>query len=306
MEQLRVAFGSAARDALCAAFDTARERVDLECYSLSDPAIIASLNAAAARHVAVSVHVEAHPSRYGRKPDTGERPDTVRPSSAVDSLRRRFVAGVTLIGEDDPNVLMHGKAAVVDGRTALLATANLTACGFESPGEVLVTDDAPKDVAAVAASISGSVVEGDYVVSGPAPSLRVRLQHLLGSPGDLRIASEDLSDERIVGALESRSAAGHHDRVLIEADCRVSRTQYRALAELRSAGIDVRTLPTGYMHEKYVDGGDEIYVGSANLTRNGLEEARELGIVAPAAAFGPGAQALRAGFDAMWSSAVPA
>jgi len=306
MEQLRVAFGYAARDALCAAFDAARERIDLECYSLSDPAVIASLNAAAQRHVAVSVHVEAHPSRYGRKPDTGERPDAARPSSAVDSLRRRFVAGVALVAEDDPNVLMHGKAAVVDGHTALIATANLTTCGFESPGEVLVTDAVPSDVAAVAASISGSAVSGGYVVSGPAASLRARLQHLLESPGDLRIATEDLSDERVVGALETRSAAGHHDRVLIEADCRVSRTQYQALAQLRAAGIDVRTLPTGYMHEKYVDGGDEIYVGSANLTRNGLDEARELGIVAPALALGQGAQALRAGFDGMWSSAVPA
>ncbi len=306
MEQLQVTFGTAARAALCAAFDAARSSIDVESYSLSDPTVIASLNAAAARRVAVNVHVEAHPSRYGRTPDTGERADAVHRSSPVDSLRSRLDNAVHLVAEDDPRVLMHCKAAVVDGREAFIATANMTRCGFESPGEVLVCDDAGSDVAAVSASIAGSVACGDRIVSGPASSLRTRIQHLLESPGDLRIATEDLSDPDVVTALESRSATGHHDRVLIEADCRISRTQYQALAQLRSSGVDTRTLPSGYMHEKYVDDGDEIYVGSANLTHNGLDEARELGVVAHAAMFGAGAQALRAGFDAMWSAAVPA
>ena len=39
------------------------------------------------------------------------------------------------------------------------------------------------------------------------------------------------------------------------------------------------------MHEKYVDAGDRIYIGSANLTRNGLDEGCELGLVAAAADF---------------------
>jgi len=136
--------------------------------------------------------------------------------------------------------------------------------------------------------------------------VRPRINHLMGTMSDLRIATEDLSDADVINQLAVRNTQGHHDHVLLEADCHVSRTQYHALAQLRSAGIDVRTMPTGYMHEKYVDAGDEIYVGSANLTRNGLDEAREIGIIAPSAALGTGANALRADFDAMWARAIAA
>jgi phosphatidylserine/phosphatidylglycerophosphate/cardiolipin synthase-like enzyme len=114
MEQLRVTFGCAARDALCAAFDAAHSSIDTGFYSLSDPDIIASLNAAAMRNVAVEVHIEGNPSRFGRKPDTGERAGSGRSSPAIESLRHKFVNSVHLVIENDPDVLMHGKAAVID------------------------------------------------------------------------------------------------------------------------------------------------------------------------------------------------
>jgi len=305
MEQIQVAFGCAARDALCAAFDGAQTRIDAEFYSISDPDVIARLNAAAVRHVDVNVHVEGNPSRFGRKPDTGEKADSADASSSLATLRSKFSDAVHLTVEDHPGMLVHSKAVVVDEHTAFISTANPTKCGFESPGEVLVSVDSARDVAAVEASIAGSrAVAGDYVVTGPSSMVRPRINHLMGTMSDLRIATEDLSDADVINQLAVRNTQGHHDHVLLEADCHVSRTQYHALAQLRSAGIDVRTMPTGYMHEKYVDAGDEIYVGSANLTRNGLDEAREIGIVAPSAAFGTGANALRADFDAMWARAV--
>jgi phosphatidylserine/phosphatidylglycerophosphate/cardiolipin synthase-like enzyme len=305
MEQVQVAIGCAARDVLCAAFDAAHTRIDAEFYSVSDPDVIAHLNAAAARHVEVNVHVEGNPARFGRKPDTGEKPDTIDASSSLAALRNKFSDAVHLTVEDHPNILVHGKAAVVDEHTAFISTANPTKCGFESPGEALVLVNSARDVEAVEASIAGAPARvGDYVVTGPSSDMRSRIHHLMETSSDLRIATEDLSDTDVVNELVVRSAHGHHDHVLLEADYHVSHSQYHALAQLRSAGIDVRTLPTGYMHEKYVDAGDEIYVGSANLTRNGLDEAREIGIVAPRAAFGSGANALRADFDAMWTRAV--
>ena len=305
MELLQVALGCTARDALCAAFDAAQTRIDAEFYSISDPDVIAHLNAAAVRHVEVNIHVEGNPSRFGRKPDTGEKADTADASSSLATLRNKFNDAVHLTVENHPGVLVHGKAAVVDERTAFISTANPTKCGFESPGEVLVSVASARDVAAVEASIAGEpALTGNYILTGPASIVRQKIDHLMETPSDLRIATEDLSDIDVVNQLVVRRANGHHDHVLLEADCHVSRSQYHALAQLRSAGVDVRTLPTGYMHEKYVDAGDEIYVGSANLTRNGLDEAREIGVIAPRAAFGTGTSALRADFDAMWTRAV--
>jgi len=305
MEQVQVAIGCAARDVLCAAFDAAQSHIDAEFYSISDPDVIAHLNAAAARHVDVNVHIEGNPSRFGHKPDTGEKADSVDASSSLATLRSKFNDAVHLTVEDHPGMLVHGKAAVVDEHTAFISTANPTKCGFESPGEVLVSVRSVGDVAAVEASIEGAAaLAGGYVVTGPASTVRSRIHHLMEATADLRIATEDLSDSDVVNQLVVRSAHAHHDHVLLEANGHVSRTQYHALSQLRSAGIDVRTLPTGYMHEKYVDAGNEIYVGSANLTRNGLDEAREIGVIAPTAAFGNGANALRSDFDAMWTRAV--
>jgi phosphatidylserine/phosphatidylglycerophosphate/cardiolipin synthase-like enzyme len=199
---------------------------------------------------------------------------------------------------------MHCKAAVVDSSVALISTANPTWSGFGSDGEVLVTSQAPEDVADVNSSIAGQPVSGNQVVAGPGASLRLHLQHLLQSSSDLRIATEGLSDKQVVDDLRARSAAGHHDRVLIGAE-RFTSAQLQAIRHLHDDGVDVRALAGVYMHEKFVDDGDEIYLGSANLTHNGIEEGREIGVVAPASAFGAAAGTLQARFDTMWSNAIP-
>jgi hypothetical protein len=65
-------------------------------------------------------------------------------------------------------------------------------------------------------------------------------------------------------------------------------------------------LRSGYMHEKYIDDGDAFYLGSANLTQNGLDEAHEVGIVAPVAAAVGGVASLRSSFEVNWAQSIPA
>lgn len=272
MSDLAVCFGPAARVVLCRAFDHATKSISAEFYDLKDVAVRAALARARARGVAVAVRTEHH--------------------------RHAFSS----------HAVMHAKAAVVDGRTALIATANVTRSGFDSPGEVCVVDQRPDDVLALSAAIAGSpdpACSDERIAVGPGSSLRDSIAALLGSPSDLRIASEDLSDERIVESLIARRAAGHLDRVLINEKGALSREERRTVCRLNGAGVALRAPVDTYMHEKYVDDGDRIYVGSANLTRNGLDEGREIGVVAPAADFGIGAAQLRANFDALWSSSSP-
>src|SRR5579864_467652 len=75
---------------------------------------------------------------------------------------------------------------------------------------------------------------------------------------------------------------------------------------LAHAGVAIRSPAHQFFHAKYVDGGDRIYVGSANLTRNGLDEAREVGVCAAATRFADGGAQLRRTFDEQWSRATPA
>jgi len=270
MGGLSVCFGAAARDALCRSFDAATRSIAAEFYDLKDPAVKAAIARACARHVAVDIRTEHR--------------------------RHDFVS----------HPMLHAKAAVVDGRSAIFTTANVTRSGFESPGEVCVIDNCPTDVAALQAAITGKTsISGcsNRVIAGPSPSVRTSIESLLRSSADVRIASEDLSDDRIVDELIARHGAGRADRVLINANGAMSRAQRRTVSRLTHAGVAVRAPSGAYMHDKYVDNGDSIYVGSANLTRNGLDEGCEIGLVAKASDFGPGADSLRANFDAMWSSA---
>lgn len=298
---LQVSFGPSARGALCKAFDSAQTKISAEFYDLSDPFVINSINDAASRDgVTVELHVEKHPFRYRHTADAA-----ARDAQAIADLRKALDPRVNLVLEDDPRVLMHSKAAVVDNRLALISTGNPTWSGFGSDGEVLISSQAPQDISDVESSIAGQTGSGDRVVAGPGAALRLHLEQLMQSNSDLRIATEGLSDPQILRDLIARKAAGHHDRVLIEC-ITLSGAQRLALWHLQDNRVDVRALRGHYMHEKFVDDGGEIYLGSANLTHNGIDEGREIGVVAPACEFGPAADVLQARFDAMWSKAEPA
>jgi len=173
---------------------------------------------------------------------------------------------------------------------------------------VCVVDDRPSDVLAFGNAIAGKTSNANHgcrVIAGPSPAVRAAVESLLASRADIRIASEDLSDERVICDLIARRGAGHADRVLVNARGTMSPAQRRTICRLQHTGVAVRAPAKNYMHEKYVDSGDRIYVGSANLTRNGLDEGCELGLVAPAADFGSGADILRRNFDEMWRDASP-
>jgi phosphatidylserine/phosphatidylglycerophosphate/cardiolipin synthase-like enzyme len=272
MSELSVCFGATARDVLCRSFDSAAVSIAGEFYDLKDPAVNAAIARARARHVAVDIRTE----------------------------HRRH--------DFDTHPVLHAKTAVVDGLTAILTTANVTRSGFSSPGEVCVVDESPADVLAFRSAIAGqpSTVNQSRVIAGPGHAVRTAIESLFRSRNDLRIASEDLSDERVVCALIARGREGHCDRVLVNTKGTMSAAQRRTICRLTHAGVAVRAPRDAYMHEKYVDDGDRIYVGSANLTRNGLDEGCEIGLVARAADFGAGAQMLRADFDAMWRTAPTA
>ena len=299
MPSLQVSFGSDARDTLCAAFEHAQRSIRAEFFDLSDRQVIKSINAASRRHLDVELHIEERPHRFRHTRDAAERD-----AKAIAALRRALDPGVRLALENDPQVLMHCKAAVVDDSQALISTGNPTWSGFKDDGEVLVSTQDPDDIADVNASIAGQPVCGDRVIAGPNAALRLQLQRLFQSSSNLCIASEDLSDPRIVSDLCARNAAGHHDRVLISGKG-MSRPQQDAAGRLQGLGVDLRATTGAYMHEKFVDDGNEIYVGSANLTHNGIDEGREIGVVAPASAFGDDALRLKKRFDEMWSSAKP-
>ena len=290
MPSLSVRFGADARDAVCLAFDAAQRSIDAAFYSVGDPAVIRALNQAAARGVAVRITVEGDPHRFAKQ---GAREPSDR------ELRKRFDPRVDVIVSHLPNALVHAKAAVVDGDVSLIGTANATISGFDAPGGAVIVDRSPGDAAAVEARIDRAAD-----AAPPCGTLRPALSQLFGSISDLRVASEDLSDPTIVHDLIDRAHGGHHDRVLVGPH--PSRTGRRCIRALSHAGVEIRVPVEGYMHEKFVDAGTRLYVGSANLTFNGIDESHEIGIIAEESAFDDGGARLRGDFDRRWSTARPA
>ena len=289
MSRLAVHIGSDARIALCEAFDHAQTSIDAEFYSIDDRDVIASLNGAAKRGVHVRVTLEGDTHRY-RGPRAKEPHD--------DAIRGDLSDSIDVVISRRPKPLVHGKAAVVDSSVAFVATANPTQTGFDAPGEIAVEDRDRTDVRAVQSEI-------DMASRGapPTPQLRGRLRTLFASRRDLRVASEDLSDWRTVAWLVHRARAGRRDRVLVGRPA--SRCAAKRLSHLIDAGVDVRVPPKGYMHEKFVDDGASIYVGSANLTRNGIDESYEVGIVADSSDLEDEGASLRSDFDRQWAASEP-
>jgi phosphatidylserine/phosphatidylglycerophosphate/cardiolipin synthase-like enzyme len=289
MSDLSVSLGARAREAFCDAFDDARTSIDAEFFSITDAAIVDSLNRAAARGVQVRVAVEGDPHRFRHSAHPREPGDR--------AVRGGLDASVDVVVSHTPHALVHGKAAVVDDSVALIATANATATGFDSPGEALVVDRDGDDVRSVQAEIADAAAGIDR-----RPQMRPQLDDLFRAPCDLRVASEDLSDPKVVAWLVHRVRVGHHDRILVGR--RPSHAAKKWLHRLADAGVDVRIPERGYMHEKFIDAGARLYVGSANLTRDGIDESHEVGIIAAATDFADAAASLRADFDSMWRSAV--
>lgn len=296
---LQVTLGAESRGVLCDAFAGARSSIEAQYYSIGDEAVVSELNAAARRGVAVTLHVEGDPGRYKHRISHIPYADHVRSTAA--KYAGAFDPRVHLVVESDSKTLEHAKAAVVDGTRAFIATANPNTEGFRAPGQVMVEDDAPADVVAIRAAIAGDDAQSSRIVSGPDAQSRQRIAKILEAPCCERIAIEALSDPAIVSALIARHAHGINDELIVK--CEDTPTQQ--MRDLAAAGVAIRTLPGAHLHDKYIDAVDRIYLGSANLTRNGLDEAREIGIVANATDFGNGVNSLRADFDAMWSKAVP-
>ena len=293
MSSLSVRFGSSARSAFCAAFDGARESIDAEFYSIGDPAIIGALNRAASRGIPVRIIVEGDPRRYSKR--RGHEPDARELRAALDPR-------IDLVVSHAPDPLVHGKAVVIDRAVSLIATANATISGFDAPGDAVIIDSSAADAAQVGSFIERARL-GEPVPAGRS-QLRAALRDLFCSSADVRIAAEDLSDNGVVRALEERAWSGHHDRVLVGPH--PSPVARRCIRALEHAGVAVRRPAKGYMHEKFVDSGDAIYVGSANLTWNGIDESHEIGLVAAPSDFDDGAAALRADFERQWAGARPA
>lgn len=266
-----LALPDAGQEPLLQALDGARESIRLKAYLLSDDAVLAALQRAAGRGVAVRVLLEPEPFGGG---------DSNR--LAAEKLRS---SGVEVRNAPAAFRFSHEKSLVIDERRAWVMTFNLTPSSFHQNREYGAIVDDPELVEEII-----QVFEADWERRQPElsqPRLiwspensRQRLTELLDeAQASLDLEQPSLLDDGLIERLIAAAQRGAAVRVITPAVLDPGEPEYEPLSRLVAGGVAVRFLDEPYVHAKaiLVD-GRLAFVGSQNFTSVSLDHNRELGI----------------------------
>ena len=281
--------GSEVRGKLVDDIAGAHTSVLVECYLISDPAVVEALQTAKLHGCDVRVIMEENP--FGG-------------FSMNSSVRNRLrSAGVDAVWGNRSYAFTHAKFVVVDERIAWLMTANLTKSAFDKNREVLVRtpDQAVIDslVRVFWADRRRGTCPSGVLVLGPVNGRQALLSFLGSAQRTIDVVSEVFDDDQVAQVLKNLSRQGVSVRILVASPDEIAAN--RALRSWMSGTrVEVRYLETPYLHAKYllVD-GQVAYVGSANLSTGSLDDNREVGIVTSSPEVVP---ILRRTFDTDWSA----
>lgn len=255
----------------------AKISVDLVMYELEDLQVEQAL--ASAQSHGIRVRVLLNGGYYGRaanKPNPNQ--------SAYDYLRAHHVPVRWTPGHF---ALTHQKSLVIDGRTALVMTFNLTPQYYPTSRDFGVTDTATDDVTAIESTFSadwqGSRVSasgGDDLLWSPGAEPAI-LALINGARSSLKIYNEEMADSKVVAALGAAALRGVDVRVVMTNQP----SWHHNFARLAADGVRIRTYANVshaplYIHAKMIIAdNDRAFVGSENFSVTSLADNRELGLV---------------------------
>jgi cardiolipin synthase len=190
----------------------------------------------------------------------------------------------------------HAKTIIIDGTKLIVMTMNLTFTSAQSNREYIATDTDPTDVAD-----AEKIFDADYKnVNVYLPSTRLvlspdnatptnaqtRLVNLIASAKtSLDVEVQSLSDDKLVAAIIKSHDDGVAVRVVLDGDTLGGTAQEAAVADLKAAGVPVKTVANPDIHAKaIVVDSAKAFVGSQNMTPTGLFANREMGIITDATA----------------------
>lgn len=244
--------------------------IDVTIYMLTDDVIFAALLAAESRDVRVRVILDQYP--YGMFGDQQEARD------------RLEAGGADVIWSSKDFRFTHAKYIVIDGRVALIMNQNLTGAAFNSNREFGVVTTDPGIVEQVQTLFDADwahdvapPVDGPLITS-PETS-RSRITALIHEAGtSIDFYAEVIRDEHILDALGNAVERGVTVRLIVNQS--VDPADLEAIAALALIGVDVRMMPSLYIHSKVmIFDGETALVGSQNYTMTSLDRNRELGII---------------------------
>jgi cardiolipin synthase A/B len=275
------------------AIDSAKQEVLVEVYLLSDKPIITALESAHSRGVDVKVMMEEHPFGGGNlNQKTKEQLDA---------------DGVSTEWSNPTFTLTHEKSITVDDSETFVLSQNLTASAFSKNREYDILDTNPTDVSEVRTIFiddwerkSFSAPQNTNLIESPDNSRAALITLINGANTSIDAETEDIGDDQLVQAL-SVKAKTIPVKLLVPTLKQVSSNE-KALSELTSAGVQVRTISSPYMHAKMILSDDtKAYIGSINFSTQSMDDNRELGIILTQQ---DDLQTLQTTFETDWSRAT--
>jgi cardiolipin synthase len=252
---------------------SARQRVLLTMYLLTDQRFIDALKSARMNGATVRVLIEQHP--------VGDS------SSGQDVYGKLRTSGIETRYAYPYFRLTHEKSLVIDN-SAVILTANMTISGFRFNREFAITTDEPDvvkeivDVFNADWSRTSIIPNNPYLVWSPINS-RVRIGAVISTTRrTLDVYAEEVQDDEQTQALVNAAGAGSVVRLLISPprDSASEDANAADLDRLQRGGIRVRYLSKPYIHAKVFVVDDALaFIGSQNISTNSLEFNRELGVI---------------------------
>jgi phosphatidylserine/phosphatidylglycerophosphate/cardiolipin synthase-like enzyme len=288
------------RTPLTAALDQATQSIDIYVFILtlpSDDPIVNSLRAAAARGVTARAVVEPCP---------GEGASCVPPNpDAQDACAKLIAAGVAVKWANPAFPKTHAKTTLLDNSQALVTTVNLEPRSFtvrrdygvltDDPGVVgdfarvfaqdWGTDDPVSNCTRTPSRLPDAALQ-DYSTLVVTPDNgRQAIIGTADAPGLVRSAQATLQIEMekidpqesrgVIPALRDAIQHGVHVQVLLKAG---ESDNVEAAGKIIAAGGEARCRPD--LHAKLIIAdGQQVFLGSQNLTRDSLDLRREIGWV---------------------------
>lgn len=258
-------------DTVLSVIDSARERVWLATYILSEKRIIRALEDAQARGADVRVLLEP---RVYNLPTINQ--------AAYDRLSGAGIRVGWIASEGFG--LHHAKYLIADGRY-IVSTANFSHSSFTENREYFFVGSDPEDVGAFERLFAADSAGEPYragtgaVVTSPETS-RARIEAALsGARESVDLAMQSMSDPRILAILRDLARRGVRVRVVLGGESRVEENAILARA-LASEGMTAYELDRPYIHAKaFAVDGKLVYVGSVNFTPSGFDANREAGVI---------------------------
>jgi cardiolipin synthase len=245
----------------------ARHNVDLEIYIITDEPILAALEEAQQRGVAVRVILEEHPFGGG-----GGQPEI---------FARLEAAGIDVRWSNPVFRFTHIKTFVIDNAVAIIMNQNLTTSAFTTNRDFGVITTEPDAVHTAATIFEADWTRGpepapEPLVVSPTNARATLLELVQSADESLDLYAEVLRDPEMLGALADAVERGVRVRLVVSP----STDNAEDREELAAQGIEIRLLGSLYIHAKaIIADGERAYIGSQNLSATSLDLNRELGIV---------------------------